>query len=259
MHRILVGIPAFNEEKTIGNIVTQAKKYANMVIVVNDGSVDNTSFVAKTSGAFVIDLKRNCGVGAAIQTIFDYARYYQRKNGECILITLDADGQHFPDDIPKMVATFFSEKCDIVIGCRMNHRMDLSLYKRILNRSASWFIRRMTSYPNITDSESGFRLHSSRVIENLEFFSNDYGWNSEALIALHKMNAVIKEVNVKTVWGIVSPGHKRRGIIYGVRILFRLWLMNHNFIFMYRDYEIEQTQHEAIKEANLIEQQARTN
>lgn len=221
---ILIGIPAYNEGKQIYDIVSRAKPYADNVIVVNDGSYDDTEIKAKSAGAIVINHAQNMGVGASIKTIFQYAR--PLLNHEDILITLDGDGQHEPEDIPKLLAKL-NEGYDIVNGSRFYPRTlqrGLDKYHTILNYIASRITRMLSGY-NIQDSESGFRAHKSWTIEKMKLKSDDYGWNSEALIRLSKMNAKLAEVPINTTWGIVSLGHKRRGFWYGSKILIRLLMV----------------------------------
>src|SRR6266571_8214023 len=107
--RIIAAIPAFNEEKTIGSIVIIARRYADRVIVVDDGSEDRTAWVAEEAGATVIQHQRNRGYGAALRSCFNHAR-----TGGCgILVILDGDGQHQPEMIPQVIAPVSYGKADI--------------------------------------------------------------------------------------------------------------------------------------------------
>ncbi len=110
----LVCIPAFNVEKTIGEVVEKSLQYADKVIVCNDGSTDNTEKKAKEKGAIIINHKKNLGYGAAIISLFEEAR---KQNAE-IMITLDGDGQHDPAEISNLVKALTENKVDVVIGSR---------------------------------------------------------------------------------------------------------------------------------------------
>src|SRR5439155_16918370 len=111
---VLAAIPAFNEQKTIGSIVLTARRYASKVIVVDDGSNDETAWIAEQAGATVVHHPTNRGYGAALRSCFDYAR----NNDFAVLVILDGDGQHRPEMIPKVAAPISEGKADISIGSR---------------------------------------------------------------------------------------------------------------------------------------------
>ena len=111
---VIVGIPAYNEEKNIAAIITRLKKITDKIIVCNDGSSDLTSEIAEELGATVINHERNLGYGAAIRSIF-----LKAKNSDCdILVTFDADGQHRVEDVNKVINPISNGESDIVIGSR---------------------------------------------------------------------------------------------------------------------------------------------
>ena len=111
----LVCIPAYNEEATIGDIVKCSLKHADKVLVCDDGSTDDTAKHAKENGAMVISHKKNEGYGASIITLFDRAR----QEDADIMVTIDGDGQHDPDQIPLLVTTLQQNHVDVVIGYRL--------------------------------------------------------------------------------------------------------------------------------------------
>lgn len=226
MGDVVVGIPAFNESQSIGDIVTRCRRFAKTVIVVDDGSVDGTAQLAERAGALVLRHSCNIGVGGAMQTAMTAARILMRETGVKggVFVSIDGDGQHFPEDIPLLVAKV-REGYDVANGSRMSESHEW--YIRQLNRIASWITRGLSGY-TISDSETGFRAHRQWVLEGLFFRSTDYGWNSEALIRLSQMGATLAEVPIRTVWGIVSPGHRRRGARYGTAVLARLVLLKLN-------------------------------
>lgn len=227
MGDVIVGIPAFNESRSIGDVVIRCKRFAKTVIVVDDGSVDETARLAEEAGAIVLSHSCNIGVGGAMQTAMTAARILLREGGMSggVFVSIDGDGQHFPEDIPLLVAKI-REGYDVVNGSRMSESHEW--YVRQLNHLASRIARWLSGYA-ISDSETGFRAHRQWVLQGLYFRSTDYGWNSEALIRLSQMGATLTEVPIRTVWGIVSPGHKRRGMRYGAIILARLILLKFNF------------------------------
>ncbi|PIX31785.1 hypothetical protein COZ60_02685, partial [Candidatus Bathyarchaeota archaeon CG_4_8_14_3_um_filter_42_8] len=102
---VVVGIPAFNEEKTIARVVLQSQNYADKVVVCDDGSTDLTPVIAQRLGAIVVRHERNLGYGSAIQSLLKYARTLKAD----ILVTLDGDGQHDPGEIPRVIKPIIEE------------------------------------------------------------------------------------------------------------------------------------------------------
>ena len=112
--RISIGIPAYNEEKNIGRIITELKKIADTIIVCDDGSSDMTSEISENLGAVVVKHEKNLGYGSAIKTIFEKASEINTD----VLITFDADGQHKVDDIQSVLGPIKNDQADIIIGSR---------------------------------------------------------------------------------------------------------------------------------------------
>ena len=156
--RILVCIPAFNEAKAITDIIMKSKKYADGVIVYDDGSTDDTYELAKSCGATVFKSPKNTGYGTAIRALFQAAK---DQNAD-IMITLDSDGQHNPDQIPSLIEPLRTQGFDIVIGSRFLNKHD----KEKVPRYRSFGIKTITkltqsaSYSDLTDSQSGFRAYN---------------------------------------------------------------------------------------------------
>jgi len=155
---VITIIPAYNEEKTIKNIVNCALKYSD-VLLVDDGSTDGTSKLAKDAGAKVIKHYRNRGKGAAIKTGLKEALY----NDYQVIVLLDGDGQHDPRCIPQLVS--YIGNAGIVIGSRFKDGAPegMPLLRKLSNTLTTHFIRYMTGY-QITDSQCGFRVISSNVV-----------------------------------------------------------------------------------------------
>ena len=151
----LVCIPAYNEENHIKDVIKNSLLHVDGVVVCDDGSTDNTAKIAKDAGAVVISHTKNQGYGAAITTLFDYAR----KENAQIMITLDGDGQHDPNHIPLLIDTIIKHDVDVVIGSRfLDDETKISNYRKA-------GIKIITSASNygtnfkVTDTQSGFRAY----------------------------------------------------------------------------------------------------
>ena len=125
--KIIAGMPAYNEGKYIGTLVLNTRQYVDEVIVVDDGSSDNTAEIARLAGADVIRHRKNKGYGAAIQSIIAEAK----KRDPDILVVLDADDQHSPQEIPHLIKPIQQEGCDFVIGSREEQKDNIPFYRRI--------------------------------------------------------------------------------------------------------------------------------
>ena len=201
---IIVGIPAFNEEKNIAAVITNLKKITDTIVVCNDGSSDLTAKIAKNLGAVVINHEKNLGYGAAIRSIF-----LKSKNLDCdILVTFDADGQHNTEDINKVINPIINGKSDIVIGSRFlddsekkvpNYRkVGIKVITRITNASIK---------KQLTDSQSGFRAYSKKVLNELNPSELGMGISTEILIKATSQNFRISEVPIKIIYNGDTSTH----------------------------------------------------
>lgn len=165
----VIAIPAYNEEGSIKSIVYQARQYADEVLVVDDGSDDDTRRRADEAGAIVLDHGQNRGYGATLKTIFREAN----RRGADPLVILDGDGQHDANDIPKLLATLRESEAELVIGNRFQGetKTDLPLYRSL----GLWAVNFLTNVSlgtvrgesRIEDTQSGFRVYSSEAIRTL--------------------------------------------------------------------------------------------
>jgi glycosyltransferase involved in cell wall biosynthesis len=213
--RVVVCIPAFNEANTIGAIVRKAKKFAYDVVVCDDGSVDNTSKVAEAAGASVTKHNFNKGYGAAIKTLFHAAI----EKGADFVVTLDADGQHDPEQIPEILQPLYEDQADIVIGSRF-------LDKKIKNnipRYRAFGIRTITRFVhneswNLSDSQSGFRAYSKEVLTKLNLFDTGMSVSTEILFRAMENNFVVKEIPVRINYE-VEGSSTHNFLTHGLRVL----------------------------------------
>jgi glycosyltransferase involved in cell wall biosynthesis len=193
--RIIVCIPAYNEEKTIGDIVRRAKKYATEVVVYDDGSTDNTKQFAEIAGAStVIRNPQNKGYGVAIRALFQAAR---EKNAD-VLVTIDSDGQHNPDQIPNLIEPILSDGFDLVIGSRFLNRHDskkIPVYRSIGIKTITR-VTQYASYSNITDAQSGLRAYGRQALSRINLFEEGMAVSAEILLRAKEKNLLVKEIPV---------------------------------------------------------------
>jgi len=215
--KVLAGIPAYNEARYVGSIVLQARQYVDEVIVVDDGSTDNTASVAELAGATVIRHAANRGKGAAIQSILAEAR----KRKPDILVLLDADSQHDPNEIPALIKPI-SEGFDLVIGSREAQKDKTPRYRRIgqkvLLRSTQ-----LASKTNISDSESGFRALSPKAINELDLKEKGFAIESEMITRTADKNLKITEVPISNIY--TMDGSTLNPIRHGIEVLGRVIAM----------------------------------
>ncbi|MDE1867018.1 MAG: glycosyltransferase family 2 protein [Thaumarchaeota archaeon] len=193
----LVCIPAYNEEKAIGDIVKRSLKHADKVIVCDDGSADDTAKIAKESGATVISHKKNEGYGASIITLFDRAR----QESADIMITIDGDGQHDPDQIPLLFDTLQQNNVDVVIGSRfLDKASGIPGYRK-------QGIKIITSAANfgadfkVSDAQSGFRAYSKRAIESIHPTETGMSVSTEILLKISNKGLSLAEVPITISYG----------------------------------------------------------
>lgn len=189
----MVAIPAYNEEVSIGSIVLRAKTYADMVVVVDDGSTDNTGSVAMLAGAEVVVHENNRGYGAAIKTCFETARQL----GAGAMVIIDADGQHDPMDIPRLIDEMKQSKSDVVIGSRFvngnGKKQKIPMYRK-LGMKVLDTVTNIGTGIKISDSQCGFRAYSRQAIQKIQLNNSDMAAGSEILI-----NAVANKLTISEV------------------------------------------------------------
>jgi len=196
--RVVCAIPAYNEELTIASIVLLAKQYVDEVIVIDDGSKDRTVELAKKAGAIVYKHKKNKGYGAAIKSCIEKAK---QRNAD-ILVILDADGQHDPRDIPKLVEPIKDGEADLVIGSRFITRQKMPKYRKFGIKIINLFAKKFLTKKKISDTQSGFRAYSRKVLEALDLSDESMGVSLEILNEVVKKGFRIKEVPIKCRYDI---------------------------------------------------------
>lgn len=196
MNKIIVIIPAYNEAKRISSVIGNIREAmpTAAVLVINDGSCDDTAAVADRVGAIVVSHPFNMGYGAAIQTGYKYAR----SKGFEFLVQLDADGQHDPTCIPALLEPVVSGAADVAVGSRflgtsyrppLARRAGMALFRTI--------VAAVTGNP-VTDTTSGFQAFNSKVTDFFctDVFPVDYP-DADMLIMLHRVGIRVTEVPVR--------------------------------------------------------------
>jgi glycosyltransferase involved in cell wall biosynthesis len=194
--KIVIGIPAYNEEKNIASILIKLKKISQDIIVCNDGSNDLTGKIAKGLGAIVIEHEKNLGYGSAIKSIFLKAHEINAD----VLVTFDADGQHRIEDINAILEPIKNNSADIVIGSRfLNNNQKIPKYRKI-GIKAITKLTNVTGGTKITDSQSGFRAYSKKILEEIEPKEAGMGISTEILIKTQKAGFIITEVPITILY-----------------------------------------------------------
>jgi len=215
MTHIAVILPAYNEEVAIGSMLLRTKQFADRVILVDDGSTDRTSEVARLAGFEVIRHPTNMGKGAALRTGFDAA------DGADVIVTMDADGQHDPGDIPKLTGAILAGEADVVNGSRyLNGNGKSTPAYRRLGQAVLDKATNFNSGLNITDTQSGFRAFSGGVIPSFRFSQKGFGIESEMLADVAKAGLRVKEVEVGVRYDVDCS--TENPVSHGVRVLVRV-------------------------------------
>jgi len=194
LDKICILIPAYNAEQTLGFVLEKIRPLRMDTIVVNDGSEDATKRVAVEYGTLLLEHPSNLGKGAALRTGFNYIL----EKGYQVVITLDADGQHDPSEIPSLLRIFQSVKPDILIASRAIEFDRMTFLRRFWNRMGVKAVARLC-HADITDSQSGFRLIRTEILKEIPLLTSGYETELELLIKACK-----KDFNVLSVPTITS-------------------------------------------------------
>ena len=214
---ILACLPAFNEEGVIGNLIKKIIPLVDSVVVCDDGSTDLTSKESQDAGAFVIQHPQNKGKGAALQSLFDFARH---SNAD-VIVTIDGDGQFLPEEIPKLTEDIENGKSDIVIGYRFETEKDMPSYRKIGNKVLDE-LSKTASNLNLRDTQSGFRAYSKKAIEKIDFKNNGFVADSEILIDASTKDLTISEQHVTVLYNTGTRTSTQNPIRHGSSVLISL-------------------------------------
>ncbi len=212
----IVIIPALNEQAAIGKVVKDSLEYVDDVLVIDDGSRDNTFKIATDSGARVIKHETNMGKGVSLKDAFGEVSGYD------VVVTIDGDGQHNPNEIPLLINPIIEGKADLVNGSRYLNGFDENThaYRRVGQRVLD-IATNITSGTNVTDSQSGFRAFNGNTIKCYRFRDTGFGIESEMLADAAENNLKIQEVPI-TVRYDVENSSTKGPISHGVGVLMKI-------------------------------------
>lgn len=215
--KILAAMPAYNEERYIGSIILKLRQYADDILIVDDGSTDSTGEIARLAGAIVVRHDVNTGKGAAVQDILAEAR----KRAPDILVLLDADAQHDPDDIPNLIKPIL-EGYDLVIGSREEQSAKTPRYRRLGQKILSYSTRAI-SKTTVIDTESGFRVLSPKAFNTLELKEDGFAIETEMITRATDSNLRITEVPIANIYH--KNGSTLNPVRHGVGVLTKIFIM----------------------------------
>ena len=226
----IVCIPAYNEEKTIDNIVKRSLNFVDKVIVCDDGSQDFTSKRAEQSGAVIIKHEKNKGKGAAFKSLFNYAK----KINADIMITIDGDGQFLPEEINKLMNPIVEKNVDVVLGNRYDSNKEMPTYRQVGNKVLDKITQLASNLP-FNDTQSGFRAYSKKAIESINFFTDGFGVDSEIIVDASNKGLKISEEKITVLYNTQGKTSTKDPITHSAGVitsLIELIAINHPLKFL---------------------------
>ena len=214
--KIIIGIPAFNEEKNIAKVIIKLQNTIDKIIVCNDGSTDLTREIAERMGVTVINHPKNLGYGAAIRSIFLKASELDAD----ILVTFDADGQHQVENIQSVIQPILDGEANIVIGSRFLNKENsenVPGYRKIGIKTITSLTDSMTNF-KLTDAQSGFRAYEKKVLKEISPSEYGMGVSTEILIKASKKKFKVKEVPITILYQGDTSTHN--AVSHGTSVIF---------------------------------------
>lgn len=218
MNRYCIIIPTYNNCRTVTDVVKRALAVCNDVVVINDGSTDATADVLKDTGAFVITHDKNRGKGQALKTGILYAR----DKGFSHAVTIDADGQHFPEDIPVLIEVSEQAPAAIVVGCRNLTSENMPRKNTFANRFSNFWFRVQTAR-KLEDTQSGFRIYPLNELYGLWLITSRYEAELELMVFAAWHGVQVKGVPVRVLY---QPEGERVSHFHPFRDFFRISVLN---------------------------------
>ncbi|MBP1928351.1 glycosyltransferase involved in cell wall biosynthesis [Methanolinea mesophila] len=211
-------IPAFNEEVAIGSVVLRTKRNVDRVLVIDDGSTDATAEIAAEAGAEVLRLDENRGKAYAVISGFSKLKEMH----PIAVVMLDADGQHNPDEIPRVIQPILNDDADLVIGSRYLGQENIVPSYRKVGQKTLDLATSMSSGYSSTDSQSGFRAIGGKGIDCFNFTSEGYNLESDMIETFLRKGCRIIEVPITVKYDIANT-HKKHPLAHGVDVMSHLF------------------------------------
>ncbi len=214
--KVFIVIPAFNEEKTLSNVLFNVKKNYQNIVVVNDGSSDATQEIAERNQVIVCSHIINRGLGGALGTGIKKALMEQAD----IIVTFDADGQHQPDDIARLIDPILRGRADVVVGSRMHSSSGMPWLRKMYNGLGN-IITYLLFGMKVSDSQSGLRAFSRQAAYSLDLRANKMEVSSEIIreVKINKLKYL--EIPIKAIYTDYSLS-KGQGFFVGVKTFIKL-------------------------------------
>jgi len=214
---VVVVIATYNEEKKIKTVVDSVAKYADLVVVVDDGSKDKTFEMINNKKAVVLRHCINLGQGAALQTGFDYVKKFNPE----VVVTYDADGQFLAEEIPSMVKPILEKKVDVVLGSRfLGKTINMSPVRKYMLKLGILFTW-IFSEIKLTDTHNGFRALSKKALESIKITQNRMAHASEIIDEIKRNNLSYLEMPVTVKYDDYSK-QKGQSNLNSVKIFLEL-------------------------------------
>ena len=216
--KIFACIPAYNAERSIEEVVRATLKHVDYVVVIDDGSFDKTAELAERAGAYVVRHSMNMGYGAALKSGFTMAL----KGKADIVVTLDADLQHNPDDIPSLLTPVLNGSAELVIGSRIDEKGNVPTYRKAGVR----FITKLAQFNGVPvkDAQSGFRAYTAKALRTIlpNLTNSDMGSSFESLAEASKYKLPIAEIPVVIMYDTGLPTSKKHPLSHGVGVVYSI-------------------------------------
>ena len=209
--KVLAAIPCHNEGQFIADIVRSVQRHVRQVVVVDDGSSDDTGKAAEAAGALVVRHGSNQGPGVAYRSCLEAAS----ELGADVLVTLDGDGQHMPEELPRVVAPLLRGEADLVIGSRFLDQYEIRRYRKFGIDVITWLYN-LGSPVKVVDAQSCFRGYSRCALDTLSVSENGFGFSVELLVQARERGLVIREVPISCIYHAES--HSQNPVLHGLTV-----------------------------------------
>jgi glycosyltransferase involved in cell wall biosynthesis len=208
---VVAAIPCHNEEQSIAGIVRSVQEHVHQVVVVDDGSSDDTGKTAEAAGALVVRHDCNQGPGVAYRSCLEAGRELAAD----VLVTLDGDGQHLPEELPRVLAPLLREEADLVIGSRFLDHYEIRRYRKFGIDVITWLYN-LGSPVKVADAQSCFRAYSRRALDALSISEKGFGFSVELLVQAREHGLTIREVPISCIYH--PDSHSQNPVLHGLTV-----------------------------------------